>query len=161
MEIQNEKNEKPKGQDKAAPAIAHFGAVSLSWPKSDAVYESRFGKGGKSTKAIEYSVDTASGLKIEGTLYARLEQKDGAEEITFSASLPKGISGPKEATDTLLGHIERAAVRWNAYDKACDAAQDRLTGVKVKATATARPDMKPRLVQRKAVTAATTTSPAQ
>jgi hypothetical protein len=139
------------GQEKTAATVAHYGAVSLTWPKTDTVYESRFGKGGKSTKCIDYSVDTASGLKFEGSLYARLEMKDDREEINFAASLPKGITGPKEATDALIAHVERAAVRWNAYDKACDAAQDRLTGVKPTTTATSRPDMKPRLVQRKPV----------
>lgn len=144
---------------KTETIVDAFGRVSFSWPKQDAVYPDRFG-GGKSTKLLLFTVPlNGTGLVADGSIYMRLKVTDTGHELVPSASVPKALSGPKEATDRFLAHVENAAIEWPDYDKAFIAASDRLLGVKTAPTASGpavRPNMVPRLVKHNAPAAIVT-----
>lgn len=132
-----------------APPV--YGTVMFAWPKRDAVYDgAKFGQPEqKSTQVVLCVVPImGSGVTIDTTIYARTKPVKDGTEFSVSASLPKSIGGPRDATDGLLAHIENSVLAWPDYEKATQAAEDRLFGRKptVKA-ATTRPDMRPRLVK--------------
>lgn len=129
---------------------AKFGPVTLSRPRAVGIFEGK--RGGRSTIAIACSVPLmGSGLIIDAAIWARLEAKSDGHEITFAASLPKGIGAVDETSeDAFLAHVENAALAWNGYDMATDAAGARLLGLKTPqqtADAKAGVAMRPRLVK--------------
>lgn len=123
-----------------------YGLVSCSVPANANVYESR---GKKSTVCIQVAVPIlAAGLTVDAAVWARLQQKNGDDEITFEAAIPRGIKASDElSSESFKAHVESAVTAWNGYAAAEAAAIRRLTGQKAK-SAIERPGLAPRLVKR-------------
>lgn len=141
-------------QDSAVPS--GFGLCTFALPASDGVYNSKWEAGARSTKAIDCLVPMGNGLNVVTAIYANFKPTDGGHQITFSASLPKGLRAEsKGAKNRFLAHVENAAIRWNGYQRATDAAAARFSDDKPATKAETRPDMSPRLVKAAANVKAT------
>lgn len=140
-------NNNQQQQSKPEASVKHvnrFGIVSVTRAKGTAVYDQR--GGGRSTKTVECSIPIiAAGIVVDATIYARYGKP--GDDVTFAASLPKGISGMSDNDeDALLAHIENAAAEWNGWNAAQTAAYERLTGI----VSAEKPTdaMRPRLVMK-------------
>lgn len=117
----------------AAKLAPQYGAVECS--SANGSVSEKYGR--KSIAVIAAKVPiTSLGIVIEVTLWGQLVNKPDGTEISFSASMPKGIKALDSiGKDRLLAHVENSCVRWAGYDKATDAAQRELLGQKPKPVA--------------------------
>lgn len=128
----------------AAKLAPQYGAVECE--VTGASVSEKYGR--KSIATIKCIVPIpALGLRIEATIWGGLQVKSDGTEITFAASMPKGIRAMDAASkDRFLAHVENSAVRWAGYDKATGAAERELLGQKP--VAVAGEVGRPKLVKR-------------
>jgi hypothetical protein len=105
-----------------------FGAVELT--RGDMAVSDRFGR---SVKAIVAKVPFAhTGFVADVAVYGRLDDKTG--KITYTPSIPRGLSGDADAKDSLKGHIVSAIKGWPDWTKVRQQADHACRTGKVKAT---------------------------
>jgi hypothetical protein len=129
----------------AAKLIPQYGAVEC-----EAALGSVSEKYGRKSIAVVRCLVPISGIgmKLDATLWGQLVTKSDGTEITFSASLPKGIKASSAADrDRFLAHVENSCVRWAGYEKATAAAEAELLGMRPK-VAKGDPAARPRLVKQ-------------
>jgi hypothetical protein len=138
-----------------------FGPVEIRMSDADRAYPDRFRPGDVSTKLADVIVPfPMTGAAVTSTVYARLTKKDDGHEISYSASVPKGLRfDDPNGKESFLAHVELAVQSWPGFAAATMAADARLlagpdgrvkrTGKDGKPVA----DMRPRLVKAVKVTA--------
>lgn len=132
-----------------ARQLVNYGDAVVS--VADGSVSERFGS--KSVPMLEIVVPIALlGIKIQGTIWARLTNKTDGTEVKMEASVGKGIKYiDSTGKDRLLAHMENAAQAWPGYAKAEQTAIAALMGTKA---TTAGYAPRPTLVRKLVATAA-------
>lgn len=128
------------------PVAAMFGTPSFRLPDKEGVYKNdRSGTTSRRMAFVTLPIGT-SGLELETSIYASEETKDGMLEQSFSISLPRNISVPK---DSPLAQIALDTWKYNIVGSYMDWAERLSTSTPLGNAST-----RPRHVKRTAITAA-------
>lgn len=155
-------------QDHADPTMITdqptFGDVIFSVPANQKVMRSRFGAQNKQIAVADVAVPVlASGMLVNTTIWATLEEKTDGDLITPSIGKPSSRVVKfmdSDHADRFMGHVDSQLGGWTGYDRAYDQAVKALLAPEgSKVTATGKPsNLQSRLVAKvdgKAVTVAT------
>jgi hypothetical protein len=141
-----------------------FGLPIIAELKNEmTAYESKFNKAEKSCKVLEVTVPIDScGAMVTATIYGRLRPNTTGHELSFAASVPKGVYFENgDQRDDFLAWAETAAQRSANWEKLTARAEAVLLGQKPERKADDKRVERPRLVRNVAnVIAKPTETPA-
>lgn len=117
-------------------------------------YPGKFNPAERSVKMLEITVPIEScGAMVTATVYGRLVPTSTGHEITYAASVPRGVHFESdEQRDAFLATAELAAQRSSTWEKLMASADAALTGVEAPRAENA--PQRPRLVRTKTEPAA-------